>query len=1368
MSQDIQLQSVSRQQSIPLSIEQYRLWFLQQLEPDSVQFNINWAFYAQGTLDSELFAASLNQLIRRHESLRTVFRLKGTEPEQVILEQLEVDMPIFDLSGSPEEEREQQAVSLMHQSIAEPILLDTGPLLRMNLYRLRSDYHIMLITIHHIVCDFVSLEKMIQELSHYYHAYVTGQTEAERELPPLPIQFADYAVWQKQRLQGESYHKQLAYWKEKLSGELPVLRMPLDRPRPPVMTHQGERTTFAISEEWTSKIKQFSRKNGVTLFMALLAAYQTVLYRYTMQEDLCIGTSISSRNRPELQSLIGMFVNTLVLRTRLDGNPTFSEVLKRMRKTAFGAFGHQDIPFEKLVEELQAEREASHNPFFQTMFTLLSAADPAEEGASLPGLQLVPFEFQKKASALELAFTITEQNGVLLGTMDYNSDLYDKATIERLLQHFQHLLQSVADHPGQPIEHIPLMPEAEKEQMLETMSGKRHVLALPTASVHQLVAEQAARTPQAIAIRHNGLELSYKELNERSDRLAQQLIRCGAGANRLIGICLERSIELIVALLAVMKSGSAYVPIDPNYPEERIAYLLEDSGVATVIVSEHTKPLVRAASTISPLLLAEAEAEAAQHDFRLPLPIVEPEELMYVIYTSGSTGKPKGVMVPHRAVVNHCLGVRDRFELRSTDRVLQFTSISFDVAVQEIFPTLLTGATLVLWKDKFLTASNEFLQWISQEQVTVLNATTAYWSQMVNDVKLKLASLPEQLRLVIVGGEAVSRETYASWRSMAKDRVKWINDYGLTETTITATMFCPSSDWHTAKAVPIGTPLPNVEVYIVDSSLQPVPVGVYGELCVGGAGVAQGYLNRPELTAERFVRHPFKDEEGALLFRTGDMARFLPDGNIEFVGRLDSQIKIRGYRIELGEIEAALEQCPALAQSVVVPSTLGNGTSVLVAYIVPADPQLQIRDVREHLKQRLPDYMIPGNFVVIDRIPLTENGKVNTSQLPKPELTARTTKEYVAPRTTVEQAAAELWAEVLGMASVSVSDNYFDIGGHSLLATQLVAKAQQRFDRSIPLKWLFEYPTLEEWALQVERLTGEVQPDDALSRPSQASEGYLVQINRTGSLPPICLVHPVGGSISCYFTLGRQLSASQPLYAMQAPGLAGRSTSDRMTVEQMAECYLTELLAVQPAGPYRLGGWSLGGFIAYEMAKSLLAAGHEVQQLILIDSYLNRQTEINDEVIFYNFIRQLAVGTAVGAKQQSEDDFGLDWDHFKGQSDSAICRQLKAAGLIPDAMAEEELKRIFTVYADTARAFYEYRPKAAPVLPIQLVQLFRGEDYPLEEGIWSSLVEHVQIFPIQADHFAIVQHEEVGRHIQRSSDYLVGQTLNASMVEGLR
>ncbi|WP_270171056.1 non-ribosomal peptide synthetase [Paenibacillus sp. SYP-B4298] len=1364
MSQDIQLQRVSRQQSIPLTIEQYRLWFLQQLEPDSVQFNINWAFYAHGALDEALFAQSLNQLIRRHESLRTVFRQHGAEPEQVILDKLEIDIQTFHLSSLPEEGREQHAIALMHQSIAEPILLDTGPLLRMSLYRIDTEYHIMLITIHHIVCDFVSLEKMIQELIHYYYAYATGKTEAERELPPLPVQFADYAVWQKQRLQGESYHKQLAYWKEKLGGELPVLRMPLDRPRPPVMTHQGQRTKFAFSEEWTSKIKQFSRKNGVTLFMALLAAYQTVLYRYTLQEDLCIGTSVSSRSRPELQPLIGMFVNTLVLRTKLDGNPTFSEVLKRMRKTAFGAFAHQDIPFEKLIEELNAEREASHNPFFQTMFTLLSAADHAEEGTSLPGLQLVPFEFKEKASALELSFTMTEQGGVLLGTMDYNSDLYDKDTIDRLLRHFQHVLQSVVEQPGQPIQQIPLMPETEKAHMLETMSGKHQVWPLPQSSVHQMVADQAARTPHAVAILHNGVALTYQELDERSQWLAQQLRASGGSANRFIGVCLERSIELIVALLAVMKSGSAYVPIDPNYPEERIAYLLEDSGVHTVIVSPDTKPLVRAASTASPLLLAEAEAAAARDGAGAPLPVVNPEQLMYVIYTSGSTGKPKGVMVPHQAVVNHCLGVMERFELRPSDRVLQFTSISFDVAVQEIFPALLAGATLVLWKDRFLTSSSEFLQWIGQEQVTVVNATTAHWNQLVHDVKQNLASLPEQLRLVIVGGEAVSRETYASWRSIAKGRVKWINDYGLTETTITATMFCPDGDWQAVKAVPIGTPLPNVEVYILDSSLQPVPVGVYGELCVGGAGVAHGYLNRPELTAERFVSHPFRDDEGARLFRTGDMARFLPDGNIEFVGRLDSQIKIRGYRIELGEIEAALEQCPALAQSVVVPNRLNSGDTMLVAYVVPANPQVDLREIREHLKHSLPDYMIPGNFVVIDRIPLTENGKVNTALLPKPELPALTAKEYIAPRTSTEQAAVELWSEVLGLASLSVLDNYFDIGGNSLLATQLAAKAQQRFGSRVPLKWLFEYPTLEDWAMQVEQLTEQQLADTVTQSALHASESCLVQINRTGSQLPICLIHPVGGSISCYFALARQLGASQPLYAMQAPGLAGTSMAGTMTVEQMAEAYVRELLAIQPAGPYRLGGWSLGGFIAYEMARQLLASGHEVYQLILIDSYLNRQTEINDEVIFYNFIRQLAVGV----NQSVEEYAWLSWDRFKEHSDAAICRQLKAAGLIPGSMEDDELRRIFSVYADTARAFNDYRPAAGAKLPIQEVQLFRGEDFPQEERVWGRLVESFTVYPVQADHFSIVQHEEVGRQIHRSSDRLAGQATGESMLEGLR
>jgi len=1340
MSQEIQLERVSRQQSLPLSIEQYRLWFLQQLEPDSVQFNINWAFYVQGVLDVALFAKSLNRLIRRHESLRTVFRLNGSEPEQVILEELEVGIRTTDLSHYPEDQREQQAVARMHQSIDEPLSLESGPLLRMSFYRLNPEYGIMLITIHHIICDFISLEKIIQELTHYYHSFVTNNAEAA-ELSPLPVQFADYAYWQKQRLEGELYGKQLTYWKDKLGGELPVLRMPLDHPRPPIMTHNGGRTKFAMSSDLTDKLKAFSRKNGVTLFMALLAAYQTVLHRYSLQEDICIGTSVSSRNRPELHNLIGMFVNTLVLRTKLDGSPTFAEVLKRTRKTTFGAFAHQDIPYEKLIEEIKVERDASHNPFFQTMFTFLSAADDAQEGASLPGLTLIPFEFKKKASALELSLTITEQRGVLLGTMDYNSDLYEKDTIDRLLGHFQQLVYAVVDNPHLPIQEIPLLSDDEKEQLLEVFSGKNNVRAIPDQSVHRLFAEQAARTPDAIAVRHKELEYSYRELDERSDRLANYLIGAGKNANKLIGVCMERSIEWIVSLLGVMKAGSAYVPVDPHYPSERIAYMLQDSGVETVIVSGDTEPLIKECSAAATVLVEAADIDEVAGEARLALPSVGTNDLMYVIYTSGSTGKPKGVMVPHRAVVNHCLGVIDRFELQPTDRVLQFTSVSFDVAVQEIFPTLIRGATLVLWKDKFISGSSEFLQWMEQEEVTIANLTTAHWSNLVNDLKQRLAFLPDRLRLVIVGGETVSRETYASWKSVVNDRVKWINDYGLTETTITATMFDPACDWQAARTVPIGTPLDNVEVYVLDGSLGPSPIGVYGELCVGGAGVAGGYLNRPELTAERFVPHPFKRTEGARLFRTGDLARFLPDGNIEFVGRLDNQIKIRGYRIELGEIEAALEQCDRLTKSVVAPTRLANGSHMLAAYVVPVEPSVQVRDIKHYLKDKLPEYMIPGQFIVVDHIPLTENGKVNVSLLPKPDLAASSTKPYVAPRTANEHAAAELWAEVVGLANISVKDNYFELGGNSLLATRLVAEANQRFGCSIPLKLLFEYPVLEDWAAQIESLADRSGDREAGQRQSG---NCMVRINQQGSRTPIYFIHPVGGSVSCYFSLSEQLGGNQPFFALQAEGMADQHSSAMMTVEQMADRYAAEITEARKTGPYRLGGWSLGGFIAYEIAKRLLAAGHEVSQLVLIDSYLNQLTEIDDEVIFYNFVRQLAVGAGL----EADDASRLDWERFRGQPDAAVCEQLKTAGIIPAAMEDGELRRMFRVYADTARAFYEYRPSPYPKLAIEQVQLFRAEDSPEREGVWGSLLDRLSMHDVKADHFSIVHHEEVGRAIQ--------------------
>ncbi|WP_138227057.1 non-ribosomal peptide synthetase [Paenibacillus algicola] len=1337
MKTDIVLERVSRKQPLPLSVEQYRLWFLSQLEPSSIHFNINAAFRMQGELAEELFEQSLNGIVARHESLRTVFEVRESVPEQVIRERVFIPIDLVDLSMLPKEEQEARAVELMNEEIQKPFSLETGPLLRAALFRLSEQERILLFTIHHIVADFGSLGKIVQELCQFYTAYIEGRAP---ELAPLPLHFADYAYWQAARVKENAYERQLSYWRDKLGGELPVLNMPLDRPRPPVMTHDGERRRITLSRELTEGVKQLSRSSGVTLFNTLLAAYHVLLYRYSGQEDLCIGTSISTRSQPELQDMIGMLVNNLVLRMDVSGNPSFTDVLKLSRKTCFAAFAHQDVPYEKLIDELQSERDRSRNPFFQTMLTFLHA--PPLDVHALPGLTIRRFDFTKKPSALELSFTITENDGVLEAVMDYNSDLFRADTIGRMLEHFRQLLEAAVEDPGRGINELPMLSDRERHTILQEWSGASARTAPPEGTVQELFTRQAMLTQDATALIYRDQSLTYRELEERSNQLAHALLnRAGGGEAPLerVALCLERSIEWIVTLLGVMKAGCAYIPLDPSYPSERLEYMLRHARADALIADQG---LLAASERLTDQGCRVIPLSALWDELSLqPVTPVSPasnSDLMYIMYTSGSTGKPKGVMVTHRNVASHCVQAMLKFQLQAGDRVLQFTSVGFDVAVQEIFPALLSGAALVLWKDKHIAEGGEFLAWLEKEKVSVLNVTTAHWSNLVTDLKNGAATIPGSLKLVIVGGEKVAYDTYQVWSRITAGKVRWINDYGLTETTITAAMFEPPAGWTSdTELMPVGRPLGNTTIYILNDSMEPVPPGVYGELYIGGDGIAKGYWDQEELSKERFIPSPFPATSGENLFRTGDLARFLPDGLVEFMGRRDHQIKIRGFRVEPGEIEAQLSQYGKLSQYVVVPRMGPGGEYSLAAYIVLNEPTVTVGELRRFLQNRLPEYMVPSYYVVLSEIPLTVHGKVDIAALPKPERHAREERDYVAPRTPAEARAADIWAGVLGMSAVSITDSFFEIGGNSLLATQVMSQVKGQWGGSVPLRLLFEYPVLADWAEQLDRYMA----SEGQGTGSREEEGCLVKIQQKGEKTPLFFFHPVGGSISCYFTLSRQLGKAQPFYAFQSHGMIGSSDVPQ-TIEEMAEAYVSEILSVQPKGPYRLGGWSMGGFIAYEAARRLKAAGEEVVQLALIDSDLSKRSDATEEMVMYHFIKQLA---AVPGHHIS-DDMLRSWQ-AQSLDREELCAELQALDLLPPGTPVEELNRLFAVYLGTVHAFQAYQPGLTPKLDVEQVQLFRAADSQEQEGVWSRLVSHLTLHQVQADHFSIVHHEDLGRWI---------------------
>ncbi|MDZ7376789.1 MAG: amino acid adenylation domain-containing protein [candidate division KSB1 bacterium] len=870
-------------------------------------------------------------------------------------------------------------------------------------------------------------------------------------MPELPIQYADFAHWQKNWLSGEVLEKQLAYWKEKLAGSPPVIELPTDRPRPAVQSFKGSMISKRYSGELLQSLKAFCQKENVTLFMTLLAAFKTLLYRYSGQSDINVGTPHANRNRSELEGLIGFFVNTLVLRTDLSGDPNFKELVKRVRETALGAYAHQDLPFETLVEALQPQRDLSHTPLFQVMFVLQNA--PAEK-IELPGLTISPVPFESGTAKFDLSLVIFEEENGFTASFEYNSDLFDRSTIERMMEHFGIVLENVMADPEQKVSAVPIMSQAELNEMLYQWN-KTQAEFPSHLCMHQWFENLAARNPDAIALTFAGKSLSYGEFNHRANQMARYLNKIGVGREHLVGICMERSIEMMIGIMGALKAGGAFIPLDPAYPPERLDYMITDSRISVLLTQQALVGLVNPHQAKVVCVDAEWAKIAQESDDNLNLE-VDPTNLAYVIYTSGSTGKPKGTMLQHRGWCNLGRAQQLAFGQGEGDRVLQFSALSFDASVWEMVMALLSGATLSLTHREMLSTGQGLLQVLQQDEITMVTLPPSVLA-VVPD-----ADLPH-LRTIITAGEACSADLVARW---GKGR-RFFNAYGPTETTVCASMFLVPEGYRNNP--PIGKPIANFQLYVLDANWQPVPKGVPGELCIGGAGVARGYLNRPDLTAEKFIPDPFSKEKGARLYRSGDLVRYLPDGNIEFLGRIDHQVKVRGFRIELGEIEAALKDHPDILDAAAIVREDRPGDKRIVAYLIPeTGKELTVGDLRSYLRERLPEYMVPSAFMTLSEFPLSPSGKVDRKRLPAPDLSRpELGSEYVAPRNETEERLAAICAELLNLKQVGVYDNFFELGGHSLLATQFISHIRDAFQVELPLRTLFEFPTIADLAQKV-------------------------------------------------------------------------------------------------------------------------------------------------------------------------------------------------------------------------------------------------------------------------------------------------------------
>ncbi|HSF40807.1 MAG TPA: amino acid adenylation domain-containing protein, partial [Thermoanaerobaculia bacterium] len=1064
----------------PLSFSQQRLWFIDRLEPGNTAYNLADALKLRGRLDVPVLARVLSEIVRRHEALRTTFDVIEGKPVQRVEAPAPVAVPVVDLSGLPEGEREAEARRLAAEEARTPFDVPRGPHLRVHLLRLSGDEHAVLFSTHHIVSDGWSMGVLVGEIAALYTAYASGKPSP---LPELPLQYPDFADWQRRHLAGEVLEEHLRFWRESLAGAPHVLDLPADRPRPAVYTHHGATVPAVVSRDLTEALAAVGRPGGETLFMVLLAAFGAFLSHHTGAEDLLVSSPVANRNRIETEGLIGFFVNTLTLRVDLRGAETFRDLLDRVRKTTLGAYAHQDLPFERIVEELQPARDLSRPPLAQAALALQNT--PVKD-LELPGLTLAPLEVPAETSQVDLSIEAAEIPDGLTVSWRFNTDLFDEATVRRMAERFHVFLEGIAAGPGRPLRDLPLLPPAEREQVLHEWPVGPEPEG-PDRCLHELVFEQAARTPDAPAVVFSGETVTYGELAARAGRLARHLASLGVGPETRVGICLERSPEMVVAALGVLAAGGAYVPLDPAYPHDRLAFMAEDANLAAVVASEATAPVLGVLGV--PVVLTNREAPARD----TPLPEVSPNHLAYVIYTSGSTGRPKGVLVSHRSAVNSLKAARRVSGLDPGDRVLQFFSFSFDAAVLDLFHTLGSGACLFLARREELLPGEGLEARLAELGITALTVTPSV-----------LPARPEgfpRLGKLLVGAERCPAEAARRW-SVGR---RFVNAYGPTEASIFATSWeVEEGAALPAGGPPIGRPIAGTRAYVLDREGRPAPAGVPGELLLGGLGLARGYQGRPEKTAESFVPDPFSERKGERLYRTGDLARWLPDGALEILGRIDQQVKLRGHRIEPGEIEAVLEAHPDVREAAVL--LLGSAAGArLVAYAVPREPGGALPDLRAWLRDRLPEVMVPAAIVSLDAFPLTPNGKLDRRALPEPDAARRTPAEaFVPPRAGLESAVAEVWREVLGVPEVGAGDNFFDLGGHSLLLVEVQTRLKERLGEEVSLLDLFRNPNVGSLArFLAGRAAGTAEPAVPVrrERPAPARSREVAVVGMAGRFP---------------------------------------------------------------------------------------------------------------------------------------------------------------------------------------------------------------------------------------------------------------------------
>ena len=1094
-SNSFPLVPVSRDEELLLSFAQQRMWFLYQLDKESPFYNESCQLRIVGKLSVTALEQSINEIIRRHEALRTSFAVREGIPFQAIAPTFTINIPVIDLQSLPFASVQQ----IVTQEVRKPFDLDSIPLLRATLLRQEVESHLLILTMHHIITDGWSMGIFFKELEVLYDAFTKGQPNP---LPELTIQYADFALWQRKWLTKEVQEKQLEYWKQQLADAPPLLELPTDYPRPPVQTFFGATKKFQLEEHLTSQLITLSQKSGVTLFMTLLAAFGILLHRYSGQDDICIGSPFANRNRQEVDPLIGCFVNTLVLRTHIEENPSFSQFLQQVRSVVWDAHANQDVPFEQVVEALQPERSVGYNPLFQVMFVLENFSLDTLE---LPDISLTPEMVERGTSQFDLSLSIWQTQKGLIGSWEYNSDLFEADTIARMTLHFQTLLEAIAAHPDQKIGDLPLLTEPERHQLLMEWNNTQTNYPQDKC-IHQLFEEQVGRTPDAVAVVFENQKLTYHELNSQANQLAYYLQSLGVRADVLVGLCVERSLSMIVGILGILKAGGAYVPLDPEYPQERLSFILEDTQLSVVLTQE--KLVDKLGDRKADVICLDSNWDIInQQTKQNPTTSIKAQDLAYVMYTSGSTGQPKGVSIVHRGVVR-LVKQTNYVSISAQDVIAQASNYAFDAATFEIWGALLHGARLVGVSKDLALSPKDFAAFIRSQGISVLFLTTALFNQIAQEVPSAFNSL----RHLLFGGEAVDPKWVKEvLKNGAPQRL--LHVYGPTENTTFSSWYLVQDVPEDATTIPIGHAIANTQVYILDKNLQPVPVGVPGELHIGGAGLAQGYLHRPKTTAEKFIEIELFDQVERV-YKTGDLVRYLPDGNIEYIGRIDNQVKIRGFRIELGEIETVVSQYPQVQASCVIAREDIPGDKRLVAYIVPKKEQtLTVSELRSFLKSKLPEYMVPSAIVILEALPLTSNGKLDRRALRAPDLHSQLSDKYVAPRSPIEEILSGIWAQVLKVEKVGIHDNFFELGGHSLLATQIISRIPEAFGTSLSLRSLFKSPTVAQLS---EVISCELQTGSSLVLPAILPVSIRQDIPLSWAQERLWFLHHLEGESGAY------------------------------------------------------------------------------------------------------------------------------------------------------------------------------------------------------------------------------------------------------------